>query len=163
MNGVAVSQIAYSSGTELFQDKALLCPSAQPTMSNSRVFAVVGGPAQTPEVAYLNETLPVTKSLLAMAEPVLATEVFRFAADCEKNACCHFDGSRCLLATRIIQILPAVTEGLPACRIRSTCRWFEQEGREACLRCPQIVTQVFQPSRDMQLAASGLPEVKREP
>jgi hypothetical protein len=33
-----------------------------------------------------------------------------------------------------------VVDGLPACTIRRECRWFRQEGRAACQRCPQIVT-----------------------
>jgi hypothetical protein len=135
--------------------KPLLCPSAQPEMKACRVLGVVGGRAGRPELAYLNQHLPVTEEVLRLAGPVKPTEVFRFAAHCEEKACRHFDGARCQLATRIVQILPAVTEGLPACLIRPTCRWYQQEGKAACLRCPQVVTQTYEAGDDYRRAAEG--------
>ncbi|MBI3693874.1 MAG: nitrogen fixation protein [Acidobacteria bacterium] len=133
---------------------ALLCPSAQPEMSGSMILGVMGGTAEEPRLSYLEEPQPVTGDLLALAAPVQPTQIFRFAAQCEESACCHFDGSRCRLATRIVQILPAVVAALPPCRIRPTCRWYQQEGRDACLRCPQIETQTYTASEPMILAAT---------
>jgi hypothetical protein len=133
----------------------LMCPSAQPEMEGSRVLGVVGGTADAPELAYLNQYLPVTEELIASTQPVKPTQVMRFAAPCQEKACCHFDGANCNLATRIVQILPAVTEALPPCLIRLTCRWYQQEGRHACQRCPQIVTQVDNPDDRMRMAAEG--------
>jgi hypothetical protein len=131
----------------------LRCPSAQPEMEGAQVLGVVEGSIDEPLVSYLNETVPVSPELLAMSGPVKPTEVFRFAAHCEEHACRHFDGSRCRLATRIIQILPPATEAVPACLIRPSCRWYRQEGRAACLRCPQIVTENCQPTEHMARAA----------
>jgi hypothetical protein len=136
-------------------DKPLLCPSAQPDMQGSRVLGVVGGTAEAPQLAYLNERLEVTPDLLALAAPARPTQVFRFAAGCEEKKCRHFDGSHCQLATRIVQILPAVTEALPACLIRPECRWYQQEGRAACMRCPQVVTETYEPGEDYKRAALG--------
>jgi hypothetical protein len=141
--------------TETATARPLLCPSAQPEMAGSRVLGVVAGQTDAPQVAYLNQALPVTDELLALAGSVKPTEIFRFSAPCEERACRHFDGSHCQLATRIVQILPAVTEALPACLIRPECRWYQQEGRAACQRCPQIVTQVYEPSDQMRKAAVG--------
>lgn len=135
--------------------RSLLCPSAQPEMEGSRVIGVVGGTTEAPELSYLNESLPVTDELLRLAGHLKPTEVFRFGAHCEEKACRHFDGSRCNLATRIVQILPVVTEALPACLIRPSCRWYQQEGKAACMRCPQIVTQTYEPSDEMRRAAEG--------
>lgn len=137
------------------QEKALLCPSAQPDMKEPRILGVVGGTAEQPELQYLNEYLQASDELLATAAPAKPGQIFRIAARCEEKACCHFDGVRCNLATRIVQILPAVTEGLPACLIRPTCRWYQQEGRAACLRCPQVITETYEPSEDYKRAAMG--------
>jgi hypothetical protein len=137
------------------KDKPLLCPSAQPGMEDARVLGVVGGTAETPTLAYLNEHLGVSDELLASAAPANATQVFRFAARCEEKACCHFDGTNCRLATRIVQILPAVTEALPACLIRPTCRWYQQEGKAACMRCPQVITETYSPGDEYARAALG--------
>jgi len=131
-----------------------LCPSAQPEMPGSRVFGVMGGTVQEPLLGYLDQPAPATPELLALSGPVKPTEVFRLAAPCVESACCHFDGRDCRLVTRIVQILPAVSEVLPACRIRQDCRWFRQEGRPACLRCPQVITQNCSPSKEMVRAAT---------
>jgi len=136
-------------------DNTLLCPSAQPDMTGCRVLGVVGGTVEAAQVAYVNGPVPVTSELLASTAPLKPTEVFRFAAHCEGNACRHFDGINCNLATRIVQILPAVVETLPACLIRPSCRWYQQEGRAACMRCPQVVTESFQPTEEFLRAALG--------
>ena len=136
-------------------DKPLLCPSAQPEMAGSRILGVVGVAPETAGLVYLNETVPVSDDMLARTTPLRPTEVFRFAAHCEEQKCRHFEGSRCKLATRVVQILPAVTEAIPACVIRPTCRWYQQEGKAACQRCPQVVTLTFEPSDESQRAAEG--------
>jgi hypothetical protein len=130
-----------------------LCPSAQPDMAESVVFGVVGGTAVEPRLIHLVEPRPVTEELLAMADPVKPTEVFRFAAPCAGSRCAHYDGANCRLAQRTIALLPAVVETLPPCRIRAHCRWWLQEGRAACLRCPQVVTENYLPSEQMRQAA----------
>lgn len=138
-------------------EEHLYCPSAQPNMPGSRVLGVVSGTPDAYEVAYLNEFLPVSDEILALAGEVKPTQVLRFAAPCQEKKCCHFDGKDCRLVTRIVNILPAVTEGLPACLIRATCRWYQQEGKAACFRCPQVVTYLAEPSESMRLAAEGKP------
>jgi hypothetical protein len=133
--------------------RTLLCPSAQPEMARAQIIGVVERTGEEARVAYLNERLPLSGEMLAMAGTVKATTVFRIGAHCEEQACSHFDGTRCQLATRIVQILPAVSEALPACVIRSECRWYAQEGRAACLRCPQVVTEICHAGEAMRRAA----------
>lgn len=130
-----------------------LCPSAQPEMADSVVFGVVKGTVAEPRLAHLAEPRSVTDELLALASPVKPTEVFRFAAPCASNSCQHFDGADCRLAKRIVELLPAIDNLLPPCRLRSSCRWWQQEGKAACLRCPQIVTETYQPSELLNQAA----------
>lgn len=131
------------------------CPSAQPEMDDAVVLGVLMHGETGSEVAYLREHQPATPDIVALSAPVRPTEVLRFAARCEGSACRHFDGTNCKLATRIVNLLPAVTTSLPACRIRPECRWYLQEGRAACMRCPQIVTQTFEASEQMQRVAEG--------
>jgi hypothetical protein len=130
-----------------------LCPSAQPGMERSVVFGVVGEAGPRPLLGYLVEPLPVTEGVLALAGPVAPTEIFRFAAPCAGRGCRHFDGSDCRLAARVVQLLPAVVEGLPPCPLRPGCRWWQQEGRAACLRCPQVVSETCEPSELLRLVA----------
>lgn len=132
----------------------LLCPSAHPEMQNSRIFGVIGGTVEAPRLQYLDHAAPTSEDLLALAAPVKPIEVFRIAATCVEKACRHFDGKDCQLATRIVQILPAVVDTLPPCKVRQECRWFQQEGRPACFRCPQVVTQNYAPTEGMMMAAT---------
>jgi hypothetical protein len=135
---------------------AKLCPSAQPGMEQCRVLGVVQRDGPAPILQYLDQYLPATAEVLAMAAPLKPTEVFRLAATCAKHKCPHFDGTDCQLATRIVQILPAVVDILPPCIIRSECRWYSQEGRAACQRCPEITTVNYDLS-PMSQELSGLP------
>lgn len=135
-------------------DDLPLCPSAKPEMDGSVVFGVVGGTVEKPRLAHLVEPQPVTDELLALSGSVTPTEIFRFAALCAGSACQHFDGENCRLATKIVQLLPEVVAGLPPCRLRSNCRWWQQEGKAACMRCPQIVTETHHPSEQLRQAAN---------
>lgn len=135
----------------------LICPSARPEMDGAVAFGVVGGTAREPRVGYLSEPRPVSDELLALAAPVTPVEVFRFAAPCVECACRHFDGSNCRLAQRTVRLLPVVAERLPPCRVRANCRWWRQEGRAACLRCPQVVSENALPSAEARRAATPEP------
>ena len=137
-------------------DAQIMCPSARPEMKGAVVFGVIGGTVEEPRLVHLAAPQPVTEEVLALSGPVTPAEVFRFAAPCAGHACTHFDGQDCRLATRIVQILPAATSSLPPCQLRPECRWWQQEGRAACLRCPQVVSDCLNPSDDMLRAA--LPE-----
>ncbi|HEV7842949.1 MAG TPA: hypothetical protein VGO69_04590, partial [Pyrinomonadaceae bacterium] len=123
-----------------------LCPSAQPEWPGTLVIGIVAGTADEPRVMPLDKPLPVTDELLALSNPVTPTEVFRFAAPCACKACPNFEDDRCALIQRIVRILPRVTNTLPACEIRPHCRWWQEEGEAACLRCPQVVTENYNPS-----------------
>lgn len=131
----------------------LLCPSAPPDAHRGVVLGVVLGTSDEPRTSFLAEPLPVTEQVLELALPASPTEVFRFAAPCATNRCRHFDGETCRLVTRIVQRLPEIVADVPTCRIRPSCRWWAQEGRNACLRCPEIVTMSTNPSDELRYAA----------
>jgi hypothetical protein len=138
-----------------------LCPSAQPGMDRGMILGVVQQAGPRPVVEYMNERVPATPEILAMAAPLKPTEVFRLAATCAEHKCPHFDGADCQLATRVVRILPAVVDRLPPCVIRKECRWYSQEGEAACKRCPEITTVSYDLSSQVR-EVSGLP-VTEEP
>jgi hypothetical protein len=133
----------------IFQQPMLLCPSAQPDMDRAVVFGIIGGSISGPRVGYLDRPRPVSNEVATFPEEVQPTEVFRIAAPCAERQCRHFLADRCSLASRLIKILPVGESKIPSCSIRSTCRWWAQEGKEACLRCPQVVTFAMSPSISM--------------
>lgn len=123
-----------------------LCPSAKPETKNSAVFGVVVGTVDEPRVNYFKQPQPVTDDLISVSLPVTPTEVFRISGECAGNSCRHFDGQNCRLATRVANELLEVAEALPPCPIRRDCRWWQQEGKSACMRCPQIITDRYDTS-----------------
>ncbi|MCC5660980.1 nitrogen fixation protein [Nostoc sp. XA010] len=131
---------------EITADKTTLCPSARPESVDSVVFGVVGGTVAEPRVAYLKKPQPITDELIAKASPITPAEIFRTAAPCATKGCQHFDGQDCRLAMRIVEKLPPVAEELPPCSIRRDCRWWQQEGKAACMRCPQVITDNYNAS-----------------
>lgn len=131
----------------------LLCPSALSDQKGSIVIGIVGGTIEEPRVGYLVEPQPVTHDILALTGPATPTEVLRFAAPCAGSKCKHFDGSNCRLVTRVVKFLPRVVDVLPVCRIRPKCRWWQQEGKAACVRCPQVVTDSCSDSQQLRQAA----------
>jgi hypothetical protein len=131
----------------------LMCPSAQPDMDDSVVLGVFQDTPEGRRLAWIEEPQPATPQLLSLTREVDPRDVFRFAARCEESRCVHFDGKDCQLATRIVQILPRVVDVLPPCSIRPECRWYQQEGKAACFRCPEVITQLENPTAEMLKAA----------
>ena len=130
-----------------------LCPSAEPSWRGAVAFGIIGGSPAEPLAKYLPAALPVTEALLDLAKPATPPEVFRFAASCLNSGCVHFKGDACTLASRVVKLLPEVMDRLPRCAIRASCRWWRQEGVAACRRCPQVVTENYNPSDSMRAAA----------
>jgi hypothetical protein len=134
--------------------KTWFCPSAQPGLTRSVIFGVVSeNDTSEPQISYLDRLAEVTQgTILAAAGPVRLTRLFRFAAPCEQSRCRNWSGATCRVAERLVQILPVMSSHLPDCPLRVTCRWFDQEGAAACLRCPQAVTD--HPAFEMALNAT---------
>jgi hypothetical protein len=133
--------------------RPLSCPSARPDGEDAVIFGVVTDSPAGPRVGYLERQVRPTGELLAVIAPAEPGAVFRFGGRCAESACSHFAGSRCSLGERLVQLLPPVTERLPPCALRPTCRWFAEQGAAACRRCPQVISHHAAPSADMALAA----------
>jgi hypothetical protein len=131
-----------------------LCPSAQPDWEDSVAIGVVEGTAEKPRMVHFSGAIAISRELLQLTEPVTPSEVFRFAAPCMQGHCVHFQNSSCGLVTQIVQVLPAVAESLPTCVIRPKCRWWRQAGKAACMRCDQVVTDNYNSSPEMRIAAT---------
>jgi len=137
------------------------CPSARPQQQGAVVFGVRTASDSAARIGYLSQAVPVTPKVLELAEPVSPLEVFRFAAPCAESGCVHYADDKCGLASRIVEQAPVAVSIAPACPIRSKCRWWAQEGVNACRRCPQVVTRESGSNESIAGAAmplvSGLP------
>jgi hypothetical protein len=118
----------------------ILCPSVPHDWEGARVFAVVGGTVDRPELSYLDQALPVTDEVVRMAAPVAPDEVFRMAGACASHRCVHYtsEDDRCTLVERTVGMTETAVHLLPRCAVRAGCRWWQQEGADACRRCPQV-------------------------
>jgi hypothetical protein len=141
-------------------EQPLKCPSAQPGLGDVQILGVISRDGDEPRLAYLDEALPASPPVLELAAPLDVSQVFRLSARCEEKKCTHFDGVDCQLAVRIARMLPEVVEQLPPCNIRPDCRWFRQEGRAACVRCPQIMTGNHEADEVLREVA-GVPQLSR--
>ena len=124
------------------EGKTWSCPSTTAADPDARVFGVVVGTADVPEVAYLAEPVPLSTASSATPADVSATEIYRLAGRCVESQCQHYSGKHCRLGEHIVSSLEAVARALPPCSIRQDCRWFHEQRAQACLRCPQVVTEV---------------------
>lgn len=140
-------------GSQVQMPTALMCPSSQPDRPDSVVIGVVSQGGGT-KVAHLQQVVPVNFVRDLIPETIPITAVVRVASTCAEGNCRHFTGRKCSLASRIVAGLPEVVERLSACTIRSSCRWWHQEGPAACYRCPQIVTEPLNPSNAMREVAT---------
>jgi hypothetical protein len=64
---------------------------------------------------------------------------FRLAGPCLTTSCRQWTGTRCAVGDAVADASPSRPERLPACAIRSTCRWWSQNGPAACRSCALVV------------------------
>ena len=115
------------------------CPS-RPCEPGSDVIGVM---MPTGLLAYVHPPTPVDVRFVA-------TELrrghperrFRFSGPCVEDRCPQWTGCRCAVGDIVVEqhvAVAAPTRKLPACAIRSTCRWFHQSGKAACMAGPSVV------------------------
>ena len=141
--------------------RPILCPSAQPHIQGSVAFGIVAGSPDDPRVAWIESRTRHAGSTCTH-RPRRSHAGPAHRRSLREKKCCHFDGTDCHLADRLVQLLPAVSEKLPPCRIRPDCRWFLQEGSAACRVCPQIVTYAIDPSPELNTAATPVPRTTEQ-
>ena len=126
--------------SEEMLNKQILCPSA-PANENAILLGVV----QTDgSVAFIKDRIEVSREFLNRADTSTPLETrFRFSSACHGSACKQWSDGRCSVPERLVQLMPrstATDTALPACSIREQCRWFQQQGADACRLCPLVVT-----------------------
>lgn len=116
------------------------CPSAAPREGA----VLLGIVKRNGEVGLLGEHMEVDNHFLQTAREGRELEQrFRFASPCITSGCANWSGGHCMvpdIARKLALVQAAETGELPACSIRSSCRWYMQEGARACRLCPKIIT-----------------------
>lgn len=94
-------------------------------------------------VAFSSDQLVVTDEFVKIASEGRAPEKrFRFAGPCVKTGCGQWKEGRCGVIDSVMKYAASdYNEAeLPACSIRPQCRWFGQNGAQACSVCPDVIT-----------------------
>ncbi len=121
------------------------CPSSRPEIPDAEVFGIVLGTPGAPGVRYLDQPIAVPDALRMPGAPVGAAEFLRISAPCAEARCRHFDGARCRLGASLARDgarrgRSGAAPGPPSCAIRPRCRWWREQGPDACVSCAFVVT-----------------------
>lgn len=120
-------------------DNELMCPSAR-CQVGSKLLGIVG-----PEgvVGFVSPLLPVTDAFVEQVQSGRRPESrFRFTAPCVQKKCAYWTGERCGVVDAMVVGFAEQAEmtQIRPCALRSSCRWFNQQGRSACKVCPLVIT-----------------------
>lgn len=65
---------------------------------------------------------------------------FRFTGKCVEKGCAQWDSeeSKCSLSKKVQNLETVKNTELSFCPIRSQCRWFSQDGNDACFSCNEV-------------------------
>ena len=114
-----------------------LCPSA-PLYPGSKLLGIV---KPDNSVDILEQPMEVDDHFVEVANKGKAAEQkFRFVNKCLKSGCEQWTGETCGVIKRIVDAMDDFLNEapLPPCSIRPDCRWYDQEGAEACKVCPTV-------------------------
>lgn len=119
------------------ENQGALCPSA-PLYAGSRLLGIVNGEG---EVDILETPLTLDDGFIEAASQGRPPEQrFRFVNKCVKSGCKQWDGQACGVIKNVLEKVEEQywKSELPGCNVRSSCRWFAQEGKSACQVCPLV-------------------------
>jgi len=132
------------------EETSAMCPSA-PAEAGA---LLLGRFVPAGNLVFAAQPLPVTVEFIeAASEGGDLGKRFRFTSPCLKHGCSRWQNGACIVgvaAARAAGQFPESAE-LPACVIRASCRWFEQQGALACRACPHVIY-------DMREAEVGVTE-----
>jgi hypothetical protein len=112
-------------------------------------------------LSILPQPLPVDEAFVAKANahPLPPEQRFRFTNKCIEGACKQWTGTGCGVAARAMAALDRLPANalLPDCGIRHECRWYSEQGRDACRICPFVLTEITEAEVLAFQAAHPLP------
>lgn len=96
-------------------------------------------------VGFLSSRLELDESSVTEFAKLGTPEVYyRFSNTCVESGCKQWDQSagHCSVIKKIltVEVDFPLSNTLPNCLIRKTCRWYFQDGAAACRICPLVVT-----------------------
>lgn len=116
------------------ENKNLSCPS-----SIANEHAQIIGIKLHEEVNILPKLLPVSNEFLQLANKGnMMLKDFRFTNKCIESGCNKWNGKKCGLVDKLIEKIETQASKIPICAIRQSCRWYSQNGFDACKICEKV-------------------------
>jgi hypothetical protein len=120
--------------------ETILCPSSV-CIEGSALLGIVNAAGA---VDILPEPIPIDETFVTEAHKGRKPESrFRFTNTCVQKECHQWSGGACGVINRVQQFITIEEQlqQLPACGIRSRCRWYLQTGAPACSACKYVITE----------------------
>ncbi|WP_123891981.1 MULTISPECIES: hypothetical protein [Chryseobacterium] len=116
-----------------FNSSKKMCPSYVGKVG-AQLFGVVN---KDGKVQFITP-LTVTEDFIEQNENL--EQRFRFTGKCVEKGCGQWnhEESRCSLSKKVQDLNFPKNSELSFCPIRSQCRWFSQDGKEACFSCNEV-------------------------
>ncbi len=131
------------------EHEKIMCPSSKATPGAK----LLGVRQEDGMVAILPQPLRIDDTFIEVASQASPAEQhFRFTNKCIESGCAQWTGSRCGVADQILTVMDqlVVSDTLPECGIRPACRWYRQNGPDACKVCPFVITHTTEEDWEMR-------------
>lgn len=119
----------------------ILCPSSR-CAEDSLLIGIVRADGT---VSFVGKPVKVDETFVTEAHRGRTPESrFRFAQPCKQKGCRQWTGQACGIVQSLVRegCTESRSEALPECGIRDSCRWFAEEGAEACRLCDLVITEL---------------------
>lgn len=162
-HGVAVQYrtISELSLSELGVDSVIRgeldCPSMLPDLARAVIAKVVVGEERLEFVA---EEIQVPASLPLAADPESLLRRARFVGSCRAGECGHWTGVSCRLGHAIARVDIPSSIHISRCSIRSSCRWYKENGSAACRPCQHVRYVPIEVRQNVQSTNEGDPDFR---
>jgi hypothetical protein len=111
------------------------CPSMLPGLARGVIAKVVRNDER---LRFLAEEIPVPAALPLAVDSETVLKRARFVGACRTDECGHWTGVTCRLGHAIASVEIQSSSKVAPCAIRSSCRWFKENGSAACAPCQHV-------------------------
>lgn len=118
----------------------ILCPSAR----CEEGAILLGAVHDDGLVRLLDTRIEITAEQVEQANQKGKPETYlRFANKCVESGCKQWKNNRCGIVDEVRETLSTkdLSTTPQKCAIRESCRWFSQDGLDACRLCPLVLTE----------------------
>lgn len=117
-----------------FKNKSISCPS-YPAKKGAYL---IGVKDNKNKVSFLSDKIRLDEAFIKTVKENGSEANFRFSGNCLNNACLQWEEGNCSLAGIVARLNKTEVSNKISCAIKTTCRWFQQEGNRACNACPEV-------------------------